>query len=198
MTVRALVLLALLAAPSVCAAQTSAAPPPPDQPPTRPLDVEEPDPVRLRFGIALDGDLLAADGLVGLGIGLTARLGVQLNQWFGLYYQPHGIVGGWLSESAGGVIASLFNSVNAELTLPFFHIGAGPSLDVLAVAGCSADGCLSGDAVFFGIDTRLAVVIGAIGRGSRGGFSINAHLHPTFVGDLVVLTATLGVGGEVY
>lgn len=96
------------------------------------------------------------------------------------------------------MIAGLYNSVLAELTLPFVHIGAGPSADVLAVAGCGGSGCLSGDAVFFGIDTRLALVIGGVGRGSRGGLSIAAHVHPTFVGDAVLTTITLGVGGELY
>jgi len=168
---------------------------------TRPVD---PDPVRVRFGVALGGELLVApsSGLVGLGIGLTFRLGVQFNQWFGLYYQPHGLVGGWATQGAAGVIAALYNSMLFEVTLPFVHIGAGPSFDVLGVAGCGdfggAVGCLSDDAAFFGLDGRFAIVLGAIGRGSRGGFSINAHAHPTFVGSNVLLTFTLGLGGEVY
>lgn len=165
------------------------------------------DPARFRFGVEIGGEVLVGPA-VGAGIGLAFRTGVQFNQWVGLYYQPHGIVGGWvsLSETAGaaGVIAAWLNSLNVELTLPFVHLAAGPSVDVLAVAGCGGDlasgtgGCLSGDTVFFGIDSRLALVLGGIGRGTRGGFAINVHAHPTFVGDTVLVTLTLGLGGELY
>lgn len=169
--------------------------------PAAPIDD---DPIRFRFGVEVNGALFVSQSTFGAGAGLAFRFGAQFNQWFAIYYQPHGFAGAFIGgdDEVGselGVIGGVFNAAMLELTLPFVQLGAGPSLDAFVIANCNVEQCGSGGTpVYFGLDGRLALVLGAIGRGARGGFSINAHVHPTFVGGDVMLTATLGVGGELY
>jgi hypothetical protein len=153
-----------------------------------------------RFGLGLDGNYLVASGLSGAAVGLQLRLGAQIDQWFAVYYQGHALVGGIVGGSTGGgLLGGGFNSIMAELTLPLLHIGAGPSVDVLGIAGCSATGgCDNETGVHFGIDGRVALVLGGHGPGRHGGFAINFNAHPTFVDGTVLTTLSLGIGGEMY
>jgi hypothetical protein len=163
---------------------------------------EDADPIRIRFGGSFDFDVLVATtGTVGLGAGLTLRAGVQFNHLFALYYQPHGIAAGWVTAGGEGAALALFNVAMLELTLPFVQIGVGPSWDVAHVEACNSTltRCANGDGSAFGLDMRVALVLGGVGRGRRGGFSINLNVHPTFIqGDEVIVTTSIGFGGEMF
>jgi hypothetical protein len=171
-------------------------------PPDRDKQETNEDFTHFRFGLGLDGNYLLASGVNGAGVGLQIRLGAQINQWFAVYYQGHGLVGGVVggSESGNaGVLGAAFNSAMAELTLPFVHIGAGPSVDYVGIAGCSAaSGCANDTGVHFGLDGRVALVIGGHGPGRHGGFAINFDAHPTFLDGATLTTLSLGLGGEMY
>lgn len=76
------------AAPSTAPATTVVVVAPATPPAAAPVEEPADDPVRFRFGISVGADLLAAPTTLGLAVDLTVRLGVQFNQWVGLYYQP--------------------------------------------------------------------------------------------------------------
>ena len=91
--------------------------------------------------------------------------------------------------------------------LTLFHhldIGAGPSLDFLAVRSgtLSLTGTTSGSAsgVSPGAHGRVAFHIGGLsGNGPRrSGFTINADAHPVFTGAGQGLSLTGGLGAEWY
>ncbi|GAB5549385.1 MAG: hypothetical protein SangKO_091450 [Sandaracinaceae bacterium] len=174
------------------------------QAPARPEDAPPAaapeDHARVRFHAALAGGGFFGDVVGGMG-GLSVGLGVQFNQWVGLYYQAHGMLAALIEGGQDAVLAAImYNSVIVDVTLGHvFQIGAGPSLDFLAgcAAGGSGAGC--GDAgPFFGIDARVALALGGHDVGTRGGFLISADLHPTFYPNGVSLALVLGVGGQVY
>ncbi|GDX82309.1 hypothetical protein LBMAG42_41200 [Deltaproteobacteria bacterium] len=155
----------------------------------------------LRFGLGADLAALGATDFFGLGVGVQARLGVQLSPWFAVYYQPHAIGGLVLTgDSSAGALGALFNSANVELDLPILQVGAGPSVDVLALAGCSLGTatCNVDNGTYFGVDVRAALLIGPHGPGTHSGFAIEANLHPTFLDTDVLTTFTLGFAGEIY
>jgi hypothetical protein len=190
------------APPDSAPAGATAAPSSANDPNAKKRDEEEKDTAHFRIGFGLDGNYLFASGLNGAAIGLQLRLGAQVNQWFAVYYQGHALVGGIVggSEATGaGVLGAGFNSLMAELTLPLLHLGAGPSIDYVGIAGCSAtSGCSPETGAHFGIDGRAALVIGGHGPGRHGGFAINFNVHPTFIDGSVLTTLSLGLGGEFY
>jgi hypothetical protein len=169
-------------------------------------DGEKRDSVHFRFGLGLDGNFMFAPnptGLLGLGPGLQLRLGAQINSWFATYYQAHAIVAGTIKGTGlatnATLIGAVFNSVLAEATLPVLHIGVGPSVDVLGVEGLSfANGQTGSVTPVFGIDGRVAIVIGGHGPGHHAGFDIEGNVHPSFWNGIVLTTLTAGIGGEIY
>ncbi|MEQ8458983.1 MAG: hypothetical protein RLO52_29275 [Sandaracinaceae bacterium] len=172
----------------------------PARPEDAPPEAAPEDHARVRFHAALAGGGFFGDVVGGMG-GLSVGLGVQFNQWVGLYYQAHGMLAALIEGGQDAVLAAImYNSVIVDVTLGHvFQIGAGPSLDFLAgcAAGGSGAGC--GDAgPFFGIDARVALALGGHDVGTRGGFLISADLHPTFYPNGVSLALVLGVGGQVY
>ena len=207
----------------VAPAQTPQTPPPPrpeDRTKADDKNKEGKDSTHFRFGMGLDADLIVAPktstapGLQGFGAGLELRLGAQINSWFAIYYQPHAIVGGTIGETATPIpgvkapnatlIGAVFNSALLEATLPALHIGAGPSVDVLGIKGFALQipGSPPADPgstnAYFGVDGRVAIVIGGHGPGSHVGFAINGNVHPTFWNGGVLTTFSLGIGGELY
>jgi hypothetical protein len=179
-------------------------------------DEEDKDTAHFRFGMGLDADYIftpktsSLSGLQGFGAGLVLRLGAQINQWFAIYYQPHAIVGGTISETKTPIpgapslpnatlIGAVFNSALIEATLPILQIGAGPSVDVLGIKDYSLTANDPGSTKpYFGADGRVALVLGGHGPGSHGGFAINGNVHPTFWNGTVLMTLSLGIGGEFY
>ncbi len=170
---------------------------------------------RLRGGFSLNGGvmLLPNTASPGPSFGFAARIGVQLNHYFGIVYQNTPIVTFTAQESGQGVTMSAgfkagfadYNSALLMLTL-FHHldIGAGPSLDFLAVANgtLSLMGTTSGSSsgVSPGAHGRVAFNIGGLsGNGPRrSGFAIGVDAHPMFTGPGQGLSLTAGLGGEWY
>lgn len=155
---------------------------------------------RVRFHAALAGGGFFGDVLGGMG-GLSLGIGVQFDQYFGLFYQAHGMLGAFIEGGqAGAVAALLYNSVLFDVTLGHVvQIGAGPSLDFIAGCGASAGGAGCGDGgPFFGLDARVALALGGHDVGTRGGFLISADVHPTFFPGGVSVALLLGIGGQVY
>ncbi|MFT3766134.1 MAG: hypothetical protein QM820_11560 [Minicystis sp.] len=157
---------------------------------------ERADAVRVRGGISAGGGFVYAGSSVGSAVapavGLSGRLGVQINHPFSLYYQNMGVV----VIDGGGVGILDYNSFMANLTASHLvDIGFGPSVDVVTVSASSR----SATAVLFGLHGRLAVNFGASGTTPRrSGFSVGLDLHPTFGPGGTLFTMAAGVGYEWY
>lgn len=155
----------------------------------------------LRFGLGLDLAALGSSSFFGLGVGVQARMGLQLSPWFAVYYQPHAIGGLVVAgDTSAGLLGAVFNSFNLELDLPILQLGLGPSIDVVALTGCSlgSGSCETGNGIYFGVDTRAALLLGPHGPGTHSGFALEANLHATFVDGDVLTTFTVGFAGEIY
>jgi hypothetical protein len=185
------------------------------------------DGVRLRGGFSINGGAMFLPNTassIGPAASFGLRLGVQFNHYFGLVYQNTPIVTGTAqppaqscptcaatSQSAGLKAGFAdYNSFLAMLTLAnFLDIGAGPSLDFLAVANKTFNAGLtsgvssmtqSSSGISFGAHGRLAFNIGGLnGNGPRrSGFAIGIDAHPLFTSDGLGMSLTAGLGGEWY
>jgi hypothetical protein len=199
--------------------------PPPNGNPENKDEVK--DGVRLRGGFSINGGVMFLPNTAasyGPAVSFGLRLGVQFNHYFGLVYQNTPIVTGTAqtTESSTGTILTSsgsaglkvgfadYNALLAMLTLGnFFDIGAGPSLDFLAVANKTySAGALTGSMVTSqsssgvspGAHGRVAFNIGGLnGNGPRrSGFAIGVDAHPLFTSVGVGLSLTAGIGGEWY
>ncbi|AUX29801.1 MULTISPECIES: hypothetical protein [Sorangium] len=174
---------------------------------------EERDGVRLRYGSTLGGGVIKAPTGTGGVFAWTGRLGLQINHLFGIYYQntPMLTLTPESTDNSAGFEAGFidYNSLLASFTL--FHVldfGAGPSMDYVAVASCSATlaglesgaGCASTSDWYFGAHARGALILGGLsGDGPRrSGFALAAELHPVFLPEGTTFSFTLGLGGEWY
>ena len=198
-----------------------APPPPPEnvapKPPvaaTPPVEPEEKSHMRLRGGFSLNGGLVHTPSGNGPAFGLAGRLGVQINAYFGLYYQNTPLVTFAPAQAAQSVSFHAgfadYNTVLASLTLlDMFEFAAGPSVDYAKYADCSAgvtgfvptSGCESGSSIALGGHGRVSFDLGGLfgdGKERRSGFLINADIHPLLLSDLSAFSATLGVGSEWY
>ncbi len=211
--------------------------PPPPPPPAPPAEGEKKadgdkdkkdevkDGVRIRGGFSINGGIMILPNnasTIGPAIGFGLRLGVQINHYFGVVYQNSPIVtftaqspmqsGSGLSTSGSAGFKAGFadyNSVLAMVTLGhFFDIGAGPSLDFLAVANETGSISIAGlqgtsqtsSGISAGAHARIAFNIGGLnGNGPRrSGFSIGVDAHPLFTGAGKGVSLTAGLGGEWY
>ncbi len=170
------------------------------------------DGVRLRGGFSVNGGVfLLPANPVGGAASLAGRIGVQFNHYLALYYQNTPIVGATVAheQRSGTVVAADYNSLLVNLTL--FHmldLGAGPSLDYVALAKGSISGSglasspsvSTGTGVAGGGHARVAFNIGGLsGEGPRrSGFSIGVDAHPMFLATGSALSLTVGLGGEWY
>lgn len=174
---------------------------------------KEKDGFRLRGGFNINGGVIKSPTGTGAAFSIAARLGAQINHYFGLYYQNTPMVTvtpKTTADSAGFKAGFLdFNSVVASLTLlHFFDLGAGPSFDYVAITQCAAGlmgvvptaGCDSTSEWRFGVHTRASLIIGGLdGDGPRrSGVVITADLHPLFLKDETIFSFTLGLGKEWY
>ncbi|WP_437533834.1 hypothetical protein WME79_07415 [Sorangium sp. So ce726] len=190
-------------------------PPAPEEKPKEPEEGEQ-DGMRFRFGTTLGGGIIESPTGAGAVFALSGRLGVQVNHYFGIYYQntPMVTLTPESTENSAGFEAGFidYNSVLAGFTLfHFLDLGAGPSMDYVAVATCGAEvpeggiplpsaGCESTAAWYFGAHARGALILGGLaGSGARrSGFAISADLHPVFLPEGPTFTFTLGLGSEWY
>jgi hypothetical protein len=160
------------------------------------VEDEEVDSPRFRFGFTIGGG-----GIVGQSAGVVAgaqiRLGVQFNEWVGLFYQGHGLGGAFIDAENAGAIGAALNTLMVELLIfDTLHLGVGPSVDAGAFGVCNESGCGGQTGAFFGIDGRVALTLGSHGIGSDSGFSISANVHPIFFDGFTLVTITGGIGGE--
>lgn len=170
------------------------------------------DGVRARGGFSVNGGVMFLPNdapSAGPSFGFAGRLGVQFNHYLGLVYQNTPIV--TFTRQASGFKGGFadYNSFLVMLTLGhFLDIGAGPSVDFLAVNNTKAVVALVGggitsetsSGVSFGAHGRVAFNIGGLsGNGPRrSGFSIGVDAHPLFTGAGKGLSLTGGFGAEWY
>ncbi|MFT3772807.1 MAG: hypothetical protein QM820_46055 [Minicystis sp.] len=202
-------------------------PPPPGAPPAdgqKPEGEKEKDKdevkdgVRARGGFSVNGGVLFLPNgdapSAGPGFGFAGRIGIQINHYVGIVYQNTPIVTFTPRLSGSGINMSTgfkagfadYNSFLVMATLGhFFDIGAGPSVDFLAVANNSTtiiggSQTQSSSGVHPGAHARIAFNIGGLsGNGPRrSGFAIGADAHPIFTGAGKGLSLTIGVGAEWY
>jgi len=174
---------------------------------------EEKSEIRVRGGFSVNGGLVHTPDGNGPAFGLAARLGVQFNQFLGLYYQNTPLVtfAPVRGAQSAGFHAGFadYNTILASLTLlDVLEIAVGPSVDYAKYADCSAGvtgftpsaGCESGSSVALGGHGRVAFNFGGLfsGEGRRSGFGIAADIHPLLLSDVSAFSFTLGLGGEWY
>jgi len=193
---------------------TPPAPPPPAAgDAVMPPKPEEKSEIRVRGGFSVNGGLVHTPDGNGPAFGLAARLGVQFNQFLGLYYQNTPLVtfAPVRGAQSAGFHAGFadYNTILASLTLlDVLEIAVGPSVDYAKYADCSAGvtgftpsaGCESGSSVALGGHGRVAFNFGGLfsGEGRRSGFGIAADIHPLLLSDVSAFSFTLGLGGEWY
>jgi hypothetical protein len=206
-------------APSDDASETAAPPEAAPRPAAqdaadKPAEDEVRDGFRLRGGFSVNGGIVRGANGVGPAFGFGARIGLQFNHYFAIYYQNTPLV--TFTPETGPMSAGFhagfadYNSILANLTLlHMIDLGAGPSFDYALFANCSAGvagfvpsaGCKSGTSTGIGAHARVALNIGGLsGNGPRrSGFSIGVDLHPIFPSDgSLAFSATAGLGGEWY
>jgi hypothetical protein len=168
---------------------------------------------RLRFGVELGlgysligGDIGAATGFA---IDGAARIGIQINNPFAVYYQTGlwlGVVGGVATDGTqvGGLAVMWSNAVLFEYTYAgLLHLGIGPSVDDILGGACATDAtgstteCIGAAGWAFGGDARVALTLGPRRMGRRAGFSLGLDLHPTFANG-VFFFGTVNAGYEMY
>jgi hypothetical protein len=169
--------------------------------------------MRLRGGFSVNGGLVHTPDGSGPAFGLAGRLGVQFNQYLGLYYQNTPLVTFAPSHGAQSVSFHAgfadYNTILASLTLlDMFEFAVGPSVDYAKYADCSAgvsgftptSGCQSGSSLALGGHGRVSFDFGGLfsGKGRRSGFLINADIHPLLLSNLSAFSATIGAGTEWY
>jgi hypothetical protein len=170
----------------------------------QPFREEAPDPIRFRGGFGLHGGigLFALPGASvppGPAISLSARLGIQFNNYFSLMYQQMPQVFFLATDTGALAMFADYNSLLVNVTLfNTMEIGAGPSFDYVAIGGLSEAGATTATGTGFGVHGRVAFVIGGepSSSGRRSGFTLGLDLHPFFFdgGNLFMITA--GVGAD--
>jgi hypothetical protein len=183
---------------------------------------ERPDHVRPRGGLSLGGGavLIPEYDAVGAAVQVSARLGVQINHYFGVYYQNAPTLLFSQDNQRGMRLLAGFSDQNAllaSLTLgDFFEIAAGPSLDFTILAECTQR--LGWEKITKLIDSPSLDVSPCEGRkglqpaahakvafhlmgwkgkdAERTGLSFVAEAHPTFVEGVAMVLVTGGVGME--
>jgi hypothetical protein len=204
--------LLVLAAPARAQSEPEAAPAAPAPAGAAPPATGTKDGVRLRGGFSVNGGVfLLPANPVGGAVSVSGRIGVQFNHYLGLYYQNTPILGATVAHDnrSGTVVACDDNSLLLNLTL--FHmleLGAGPSLDYVAVAKGSIDvngfnstaSASSGTGVAAGGHARVAFNIGGLSGGGprRSGFAIGVDAHPMWLSTGTALSLTAGLGAEWY
>lgn len=183
---------------------------------------ERPDHIRPRGGLTLGGGGVFVPEYDGNGaaIFVSARVGIQFNHYFGIYYQnaPNLL---FSQDRQDGIrlLAGFVdqNSILLSLTFGhFFEIAVGPAADLTVMMECSEAlawkkikhaieapsldlmPCESTTGLHPAADGRVAVhLLGWAGdEAERTGLSFVGEVHPAVVSGMVMVTATGGVGVE--
>ncbi|MBK8251658.1 MAG: hypothetical protein IPK82_03200 [Polyangiaceae bacterium] len=97
---------------------------------------QEKDGVRFRGGVALEGGVLAVPDIVTLGTaGISAQLGVQINNQFGVYVVP--TLGALFNSNLGGVNVAGALMVDYTMLDNLITVGVGPDVGSFAAIGGS-------------------------------------------------------------
>lgn len=154
---------------------------------------------RFRWGIT-GGAGPMVGGYSGFGLGVNARVGMQLSQMLGVYAQPVAMVavGAQADYDNADVTAAALYGVGAlgDITLgDIFFVAAGPEL-LLGGVGSSGvvvnpDGSTAtveaSTGPYFAIAARAGVVLGSKKPTRRSGFSIGLDMQVVFAGDALIL-----------
>jgi hypothetical protein len=199
----------VIAGAGVARAQGAAPPPPGGEQPEGVRDRP-----RLRGGFSFNGGaFLLPNNPAGGAFSIAGRAGVQFNHWVSLYYQNTPIVGATATHDvsngmrSGTVVFADYNSLLLNLTLlHLIDIGAGPSLDYVALATGSITpaglatmaSASTGTGLAAGGHGRFALNIGGLsGNGPRrSGFSLGVDAHPMFLSTGKAMSLTAGLGAE--
>lgn len=154
---------------------------------------------RFRWGITLGGGPMVG-GYTGFGLGISGRVGMQIDPMFGVYAQPIALaaIGAQAGFDNAEVTAAGLVGVGvlADITLgDIFFIAAGPQVLTGGVGSSgvvsNADGTTTtieaSTGPFFGVATRAGVVLGSKKPTRRSGFSIGVNMPIVFAGEAVIL-----------
>lgn len=178
-----------------------AAPPPP--PPPVVEEVERPA-VRPRLGVMALGGGMVQD-VEGWLVGGALQIGVQLGDWFSIYYQPTALYAAIDTPTGDRDGAfTLWNPLLFELTLfDWVSIAGGPSADIYE--GCDQNAACAQDDLYFGAHGRLALNIGGmLGGLGRHAIQLSFEVHPTWFDfgdgseDLMNISLLGGLGVQMY
>lgn len=182
---------------------------------TAPIDAEEnEDNGRLRIGFNfLNAGVGSAGDLSGPTIGVTFRIGWQLNRLMGVYGNISPFV--WFGSTDQRVAGQSLDisAISGTQFTPLFsltphkiiELAAGPSLDYLSGGSVSVGpnnasaGGFSG--IYFGVHGKAALHLGGKPNaltGRRTGFTIEANVHPSFTPGDAALFITGGLGYDWY
>lgn len=178
---------------------------------------EEKDEGRIRVGFNVNGGVGSSDELGGGTIGVSVRLGYQINSLIAVYGQvsPYVWFGATDKTYAGqklefsAIGGFQFTPMLSLTPLNFLEFAAGPSLDRLSggTTGASLNGTtISGTAIaysgfYFALHGRIALHIGGkpnAKTGRRTSFTIGGDIHPTFAEGSTLTFYTLGLGADWY
>ncbi|UJR84035.1 hypothetical protein [Sandaracinus amylolyticus] len=180
--------------------------PPPTYTPLTPrelegYDIPPRDFLRPRAGFSLMGGYTLGEP-EGWLMGGSARIGMQIGDWFAVYYQPTALYANLQTPNDRQDGAFTFwSSFMIETTLAsWVSIAAGPSVDLWT--GCDegalpdtqareGQGCDS-DEPFFGVHGRVALNIPTYAVGDRNAIQVSVEVHPTWLGDGFETIAILG------
>ncbi len=184
---------------------------------------ERPDHVRPRGGLQIGGGavFVPEHDSAGAAIQVSARLGVQINHYFGVYYQnsPTLLFAQDVQEGMR-ILAGFMDQNILLLSLTLGHvleISAGPAIDFTLMTECSQalawrkiQGALDppGSLDLSPCEAKTGLHPGAHGKlaihlmgwngdcAERMGLSFLGEAHPTFIQGTAVVTATGGIGVE--
>lgn len=142
------------------------------------------DVMRLRLGgdLGIGGALLSQGGFTdGLGLlSATGRIGLQLNDTLGVYYQTGLWAVGRDTGREFSAVGIWTNTANIDFTFSdVFRVGFGGGIDVFG----------ANYVIFPAIDAHAALLIGTAGPGPRAGFVIGVRAHAS----IDVASANVGV-----
>lgn len=163
---------------------------------------------RFRWGIT-GGVGPMYGGYTGVGFGVDARFGMQLDQMLAVYAQPSAFVfvgaaaDDDSAEATAGAVYGL--GVLGDVTLgDLFFLAAGPELLSGAIGSTSTTVNMDGttasasgaEGLFFSVAARTGFVFGSKRPDRRSGFSVGLDMHAVFANGEVAMPVMIFLGYE--